>query len=241
MTSIKFFLLTFCFIPLFCCYSQPKNESKKTIFKKALFPSSLILGGILLNNSSWEKKFQNDLRNEVGRDYNYPIDDYARYVPIAQLYVADLAGVRSKNHWFDQTKNLIISVAITDFITYRLKQAIHKKRPGGSNTNAMPSGHTSLAFTNASVLYEEFKGTSKLLAYSGYGFAATTGAFRTLNNAHWISDVLVGAGIGILVTKLVYHFDYLFSWNPFKKKNNIHLSPIIEEGNKLGFYMSLDF
>ncbi|RYG38380.1 MAG: phosphatase PAP2 family protein, partial [Chitinophagaceae bacterium] len=36
--------------------------------------------------------------------------------------------------------------------------------------------------------------------------AAGTGAYRMLNNKHWFSDVLAGAGIGIASADLVYWF-----------------------------------
>jgi membrane-associated phospholipid phosphatase len=58
-----------------------------------------------------------------------------------------------------------------------------------------------------------------------------------VNNAHWLSDVLVGAGIGILVTKLVYHFEPFKKFNPFKKSKNITFIPQIKE-RSYGFYFA---
>ena len=105
---------------------------------------------------------------------------------------------------------------------------------------SFPSGHTSAAFASATVLYEEFKDTSPLLAYSGYLFASSTAYLRMANNAHWLSDVLFGAALGIGITKLVYHFDYLFDWNPFKVKENMNLIPLItSEG--FGMALSIKF
>ena len=79
------------------------------------------------------------------------------------------------------------------------------------------------------------------LAYSGYLFATTTGVFRVLNNKHWVGDVLVGAGIGILVTDLVYRFEPLKNWNPFKnKKTKVIMSPTYTD-NKFGLYANLQF
>ena len=46
---------------------------------------------------------------------------------------------------------------------------------------------------------------------AGYGVATATGVMRILNNRHWISDVMSGAGIGILSTELGYGLgDLLF-------------------------------
>ena len=175
----------------------------------------------------------------MGDNYNTSIDDYLPFVPVAEMYIADMYGVKAKNHWFDQTKYLFISNLFTSIITHGLKRVTNKTRPDGS-PYSFPSGHTSFAFTNATVLYEEFEDSSPILAYSGYALAATTGAFRMINNKHWLSDVLVGAGIGILVTELVYHFEPLKNFNPFKKTKGITVVPVIDNKN-YGIYAQLTF
>ena len=219
---------------------EDPGQSRGSVLKMAV-PVSLILGGLIMSDSNAERKLQNNIRNYTGNDYHFGIDDYSRYAPIAQLYVADLMGVKSKNHWFDQSKNLALSIVLTDFITFRLKKNIHKVRPnGGSEAESMPSGHTSFAFANASVLFHEFKDSNRLLAYSGYGFATITGVFRILNNAHWISDVMVSAGIGILVTEVIYLFDPIIRWNPFDKNEKITLGPQLKN-NEYGIYFSVTF
>jgi hypothetical protein len=215
--------------------SKPKQKS--TLLKTTILPISLITGGLLISGSAFEKSFQESVRNNVGEGFSTSVDNYTRYVPIVELYAADVMGVKAKNHWFDQTKNLTLSIIITDFITFKIKKISNKTRPNGDEIpESMPSAHTSSAFTNATVLYQEFKDTSPLLAYSGYGFATTTGALRIMNNAHWLSDVLVGAGIGMLVTNVIYYFDPIIKWNPFKKTDNITLLPEIAN-NRYGFYL----
>lgn len=211
----------------------------KITFKELVFPTSIIGLGFLLNGSQFEQNLQVDLRNKVGNAFESQIDDYTRYAPIAQMYIADLMGVKSKNHWFDQSKNLFISNLITAGITHGLKNLMNKARPDGSDYS-FPSGHTAVAFTNAAVVYNEFHQTSTVMAYSAYVFAVTTGTYRVLNNKHWVSDVLVAAGIGILVTDLVYHFEPLKNFNPFIKSENISFIPQIAEDN-YGFYFSYKF
>jgi membrane-associated phospholipid phosphatase len=39
---------------------------------------------------------------------------------------------------------------------------------------------------------------------AGYAVAFTTGYLRMYNNKHWLSDVVAGAGVGILSTDLAY-------------------------------------
>jgi membrane-associated phospholipid phosphatase len=207
-----------------------------TLLKKSIVPVGLITLGLLANNSSFEKEFKTNFRNKVGNDFEFKIDNYLQFAPIAEMYAADLLGVAAKNHWFDQSKYLFISEVISTSIVYGLKIATQKTRPNGGE-RSFPSGHTAFAFTNATVLFNEFQETAPVLAYSGYALATTTGAFRMMNNKHWLSDVLVGAGIGIVVTHLVYHFEPLKNFNPFKNSKKITFLPQINNDN-YGFYFS---
>lgn len=245
--------ITISLLLAFACFSiqnataQTSNNSvadstknNTSLLKQSIIPISLIGLGVAINNSSFEKNFQTNLRNKVGNDFHFPIDDYLQYAPIVEMYTADICGVKAKNHWFDQTKNLLIANLISSTITSSLKVITQKERPNGSNNHSFPSGHTTLAFTNACVLYNEFKDTAPVLAYSGFVCATTTGSFRMMNNAHWMSDVLVGAGIGILSAELVYRIEPLKNFNPFKKSQNITMVPTFGNGN-YGFYFAYKF
>lgn len=214
------------FIPLGYSYAQTVNDTLKkdvAAWKQYVVPVSLVGGALLLNNSRFEK----DLQLRLNSNANTSIDDYTRFAPVAQMYIADIAGVESRSHWFDQTKNLGISLLLTDLVTTKLKRSIDKERPSGDNNNAFPSAHSAYAFTTATVLYEEFKDTSPILAYSGYGFAIATASLRVAKNAHFVSDVLLGAGIGIGIVKLVYALDHFFAWNPFLKSDKVVMVPSI--------------
>jgi len=237
---LKFVLIAFFLMSNLNCYSTSKDTLKsKTIIKKSIVPLSLIGIGVLINKSEFEKKLNKDILKRVGENYKTRIDDYILFAPVVQMYSADILGVKSKNHWFDQSKYLFISNVIATGITDRLKKYTNKSRPSGSS-KAFPSGHTTIAFTNATVLYNEFIDTSPLLAYSGFAFAAGTGTFRMINNKHWVSDVLVGAGIGMIITHLVYHFEPLKNFNPFKKSDKITFFPTISNDN-YGLYFTYNF
>jgi hypothetical protein len=204
----------------------------KPFIKQSIIPLSLIISGSIISNSQFEKHLQ----NTMGGNLEFKIDEYLPYAPIAELYIADILGVKSKNHWFDQTKYLFISNLIASSITYGLKKTINKTRPNDLSYG-FPSGHTTIAFTNAAVLHNEFNENAPFLAYSGYAFATATGVFRVINNEHWVSDVLVGAGIGILAANLVYYMEPFKNFNPFKKSKNISFSPYINQ-NRYGIYFS---
>lgn len=221
-----------------CQQNISLSKNDKTFLERNLIPLSLIGIGSIISTSRFEKDFQREVRNLVGNDFTTQIDNYTRYVPIAQMAIADVVGVNSKNHWFDQAKNWTIAWYVTDFITFKLKKWVRKPRPDNYDRFSFPSGHTSFAFMNAEVLYNEFKDSSPLLAHSGYIFASGTGALRIMNNAHFLSDVMVSAGLGMLITKLVYLLDPIIKWNPFKKTKGVTFFPQRYEG-EMGFYFSL--
>ena len=53
-------------------------------------------------------------------------------------------------------------------------------------------------------MHQELKEASPVLSYSGFLVAAGVGALRIYNDDHLLSEVLAGAGLGILSTKLTY-------------------------------------
>lgn len=215
---------------------NPKIHGQPSLFKKLLVPGLLTGTALVINNSTFER----ELQPKVNRNLSTNIDDYTRFAPIAAMYMANGLGVQAKNHWFDQTKNATFSLLFTQLITTGLKVNIDKERPNGANNEALPSGHTSLAFASATVFYEEFKNTEPLLAYCGYAFALTTAYLRMAKNKHWFSDVILGSAVGIAVTKLIYHFDHLFAWNPFMKSEKFVLTPNFGNGRS-GFYLAIKF
>jgi membrane-associated phospholipid phosphatase len=55
-----------------------------------------------------------------------------------------------------------------------------------------------------------------------------------------MSDVLVGAGIGIVVTQLVYYFKPLKNFNPFKKTKGVAIAPFIDNKH-FGVFTQITF
>lgn len=245
---MKFILILF-FCLLHCSIhsqidstSVPQKKSKKPFLRQSIVPLSLIGAGLIVNFSNGAIGKENLQENVQQRfpDFQTNIDDFLIFVPAITMYAADLFKVESKNDAFTQTKYLVIALLANNIITFSLKTITDVERPNGEQYS-FPSGHTSNAFVMATVLFHEFKETNLILAYSGFLFASTTGVLRVLNNAHWVSDVLVGAGIGIIVTDLVYRFEPLKNWNPFKnKKVSTILSPTYFE-NSVGLYASIRF
>lgn len=227
-----------------CCIAQKdsielKPITKKSFFKKTILPTTLIISGALISEKAIEVDLQKDIRNGIGKNVSNNLDDYLRYAPMAELAIANMIGLESKNHWFDQLKNLLIIDAASLLIVRSLKGIIERPRPNNMYIyNSFPSGHTTLAFSNAALLHYEYIDYHPVFAYSGYVFATATGALRVLNDRHYLGDVLAGAGIGLLITHLVYHFEPLKNWNPFLEKKQLMITPII---NNEAFQLSVQW
>lgn len=147
--------------------------------------------------------------------YRTSIDNYLAVGPSALLAGLTLAGVKGRSTTFDRTGLWLTASALTGVVTYGLKFTTGYLRPDGSNRQSFPSGHASFAFAGAGILDREFGQTSVLIPVAGYAMAGTTGYLRMVNDRHWISDVLVGAGIGLLSAEAAYR---VYPW--VKRKLN---------------------
>jgi membrane-associated phospholipid phosphatase len=87
-----------------------------------------------------------------------------------------------------------------------------------SGHDSFLSGHTTEAFTLASVITEHYD--ALWIKVTAYGLAGTVGYARLNNNRHWPSDVLAGAAVGTFVGKTVVHFN--------REHHRIKLQPIVE-------------
>jgi membrane-associated phospholipid phosphatase len=152
---------------------------------------------------TYNEEIHEEIREHFGT-FKTHIDNYTRNVPIATVYALNLAGIKGRHDLYNLTALFLLSDFFNSTATSRLKKLTHQLRPDQSSYDSFPSGHTSGAFTQATVLYLEFKDQSIWYGVGGYSLATATGGLRMLNKKHWLSDVLAGAGVGILSTRLAY-------------------------------------
>jgi len=95
--------------------------------------------------------------------------------------------------------DLTRSLAITGLIVGTVKMSVDRGRPNGGG-QSFPSGHTAVAFTAAPVIGAHFGARYGTLAY---GMATLTALGRMEDNKHYFSDVIAGATIGTLVSRIV--------------------------------------
>ena len=151
------------------------------------------------NNPDAPKKVQ------LLTNFHTEIDNYTQFAPFALSTVLNFAGVEGRSDHTRYLASSAMAYAIMAGIVNPIKYSASEMRPDGSTRNSWPSGHTATAFVSATILHKEYGLTrSPWYSVAGYGVATATGIMRVLNNRHWVSDVLSGAGIGILSTELAY-------------------------------------
>lgn len=181
-------------------------EQLKFNKKQLIIPAVLITYGAIGLGSDFLQSVNSEIREEVKEniDSKFTIDDFSQYLPAASIYGLDALGIKGKNNFRDKTIILATSYLIMGIIVESLKKITKVERPDGSSFNSFPSGHTATAFMGAELMYQEYKDVSPWYGIAGYAVAAGTGVFRMYNNRHWLTDVVAGAGIGILSTKAAY-------------------------------------
>lgn len=195
------------------------NTKKNPLWKKSILPLSLSISALSINTLPLKQDIQNSIRAPFN-GYTTTLDDHIQYIPIGLMYTADAFKLKAEHSVWNQTKYLFLSELAAGGIIQILKHTLKIERPDQSSNTSFPSGHTGLSFVAAQVLRNEFKNTQPFFAYSGFVFAVSTGTLRIVNNRHWLPDVLLGAGIGILVTNIIYHYEPFKNWNPFKKNKS---------------------
>lgn len=163
------------------------------------------------------RPFDRDIRtwrNDHFENYSTSADNFVQVLPGVTAYGLRLAGIKGKSKTWGQ---MLTSTAVSGMfaITFAegIKNTIGRTRPNSPfKRNSFPSGHTLSAFCSATILSEEYKSLSPWYSIGGYTTASLVGVSRVLNNRHWASDVLAGAGFGILSGKLGYAIgDCLFN------------------------------
>ncbi len=182
------------------------------------------------------RRFDYYVRNEIAKtdpNFNTKAESYFLAGPIVMVYGLDLIGVQGKNTFIDRTALLALAGGFAGISGSVLKYTTHRLRPNGADHYSFPSGHTTAAFVGAEFLAQEYSEKSPVYTVIGYTFAVTTGIFRMYNRDHWFSDVVAGAGLGILSTKASYLvYPYIRNWLTHKDKNgkSTFIMPTYQDG-----------
>ncbi|WP_233259994.1 phosphatase PAP2 family protein [Chitinophaga sp. S165] len=188
-------------------YPHYPEKTKKACNGLLAVPATFVVYGAV--SLKWNKlkevnhHFKKEMHEDGKREIN-EMDNYLQYAPAFMVYALNTAGVKGKNNFIDRTIIYGMANAMMGAVVMTTKKSTHELRPDGSNYMSFPSGHTATAFAAAEFMRREYQDVSIWYGVAGYAMAATTGYMRMSNNRHWFSDVVAGAGVGILSTDLAY-------------------------------------
>jgi membrane-associated phospholipid phosphatase len=224
--------------------SQAQKKSFHWKTSEWIIPPLLIAtGAVIACDKDFDDSFLNNQKIREERNKHFPTfsnsaDNFLQYVPAVAVFALGVCGVKGKNDLPNQLAIIIKTEILMTAITTPLKIITAEPRPNSGTKNSFPSGHTAQAFAAATFLAKEYGHKSVWYSIGAYSLATGVGAMRILNDRHWLSDVVAGAGIGILTTNLVYA-THKYKWGK-KKNNQLTVTPTYGAGNT-GVYMCYKF
>jgi membrane-associated phospholipid phosphatase len=95
--------------------------------------------------------------------------------------------------------DLIRAQVLAELFTTGVKQSVRRPRPEGAGFS-FPSGHTAVSFASATVLQEHF---GWKVGFPAYAVASYVAASRVQMKRHYLSDIALGATVGIVSGRTV--------------------------------------
>lgn len=187
------------------------------------YPMLILVSGVIA--SSLSLPLDDDVENYLSNHrVSKKMDDTAHWVghpyilgPTSVIvYGASLLGHNEKFQLVSET--MVEALIFNAVITEGLKYSLNRQRPNG-NPYSFPSGHTSTAFTIASVL-QSFEGWK--IGIPAFAAAGAIGFSRLDGNYHHLSDVVFGAALGSCIglgTSLFHQ----------KEDTRLLISPILDQ------------
>jgi len=162
--------------------------------------------------------FTNHRSATAGNLSKYVFEPFGRFSPvlIGGLY---LTGRLAKDNRLAGTSlTAAKSLAVSSLIGGAVKQLAHRHRPYQDDVpshatwdgpmsdvryTSFPSGHSTAAFSMATVFAMEYRNTIwvPVLAYS---LAAGTAVSRLYDNKHWVSDIVIGSALGFVTGRFMW-------------------------------------
>jgi membrane-associated phospholipid phosphatase len=189
------------------------SSSQRSDNKPYLKPSGLIIPGAFLVYGGL-KPVINDISKLDDKIWthmqeNYPgfhtnAADFLMWVPSASIYAIDAFHVKTQHTFKEHLILDVGSILVTGGLGFGMRKISEHISAYNTHDTKFPSGHAANVFRGAEIVHQELKYTHPVLSYSGYVVATGVGLLRIYNKNHLLSEVITGAGLGILSTKLTY-------------------------------------
>ena len=191
--------------------SRFDHAASTPLFKMAHASVPVIIGGLAIYGAN------NNLKDAAAAGshamhYDTQYEDYLQYAPGLALLALKIGGVESRSSWSRMIVSDAFSAVLTIGVAESLKRTVGDVRPDGEDDRSFPSGHTAISYMLATMLHKEYGCRSPWISLGAYTVATTTAASRMIHNRHWMSDIVVGAGIGVAATEIGYFLaDLIFN------------------------------
>ena len=206
---------------------QNQGKSCPVFVRKAIVPTALIAAGLITmavpSHTALSKYTIHDTMHGWNPNFHTTVDNYLQFAPAVVTLGLGAMGVKGRNDFLNQSLLFTKAELLMSVVVYGIKHATRVERPYGPVYTSFPSGHTAQAFLSATFLAKEYGHISPWISVAGYATATGVGVLRMMNNKHWISDVLAGAGVGILSVEVVY-MTHQHRWG---KKSNLVFAPTL--------------
>jgi membrane-associated phospholipid phosphatase len=193
----------------------PQADSRKPPALK-LWEAGAVVGGGLLTMAVVDGPVQEWTRDPHGTQATADLANTLTYFGQWQVVVPVtggliLVGLAAKQPWLLHAGYRVgASVLVAGAVTEVFKLTLGRVRPADtddqwdfkpfSGNTSMWSGHTVVAFSFATALSQEIHRPWATVGL--YTLATGTAWARVYGNHHWVSDVMVGAAVGIASAKL---------------------------------------
>lgn len=225
--------------------------------RNAVNPSN-IGDKIILTPSNFEMEFS----KVNGKDGRYTAGSLDKDIIPNSIFYSRLASNILLNMFTDSEitkdsyKNIFVfkkSLIYTYVLTEYVKSVVKRTRPDGEDNRSFFSGHTSTTFAAATYLWKELddfyenwdvtksdntlKNVFEVSTFSVlYGWAGFVGYSRIRDNKHYLSDVIIGAAVGTLISHFVYE---IYNEDDAGLMNNFNLA--VSSNNTLGLSFNINF
>jgi hypothetical protein len=155
-------------------------------------------------------------------------------VPTAAiLFAAGRLSSHQHQRFRDATYDIAQATVVEAIYSTAIKYATGRLRPDRSDHLSFPSGHTSNAFSWATVAARHY---GPKVGVPAYIVATLVGVGRMEKNVHYLSDVIAGATLGVLVGLTVTRRDA----EPLPGETRVRVDPWVPHGGGLGVRASVE-
>ena len=186
------------------------TASEQLRWQALIVPGTLVGAGTMAAFSPWFRQAVNepvrDWTKKLPGSGGYAFENILQYVPVGAYTCAALCGAGEEHGRWERVLAAGTAALAVSALSHSIKYLAQVERPSGAATDSFPSGHTCTAFMGAELIRLEF---GPWWGFGAYSLAFFTAAMRVYHNWHWTSDLLCGAGLGILGARVGY---WLLPW-----------------------------